>query len=197
MYKAYGKRVFDLLTSLLTIPLVVIILCIIAPQVYLCDKGPVLYRAKRVGQNGRLFTMYKIRTMRVNAPDVRNADGSSFNSEWDPRVTKIGRILRMLSIDELPQFINVLLGDMSIIGPRPILELNDKLATDLSIIKRLSVRPGITGYSQAYYRNSATQEEKFIHDCFYIDNLSFCLDVKIFLTTMYSVFCRKCINAKG
>lgn len=125
--------------------------------------------------------------MKVNAPDIRLEDGSTFNGENDPRVTKIGKFLRKTSIDELPQFLNVLVGQMSIIGPRPDpLDWLDRYPDDIKVF--LTVRPGITGYSQAYFRNSADGYEKMQNDAYYAKNLSFGLDVKIFFKTIVTVF---------
>ena len=127
--------------------------------------------------------------MRVNAPDIRNKDGSTYNGDDDPRVTKVGRIMRKTSVDETPQILNVLKGDMSIIGPRPFVTTHyygyDKL--DEKMKKRLEVRPGITGYSQAYFRNSITQDEKIDNDCYYVDHISFLMDIKVFFYTIKSV----------
>lgn len=129
--------------------------------------------------------------MKVNAPDLRNPDGSTFNSEDDPRVTKIGKFMRKTSIDELPQILNVLKGDMSIVGPRPTLYSGDYSTFDEQTKKRYVVRPGITGYTQAYFRNSIGQDEKFKHDAWYVDNLSFMLDVKVIFKTFFSVVKQK------
>src|SRR5699024_4129070 len=141
-------------------------------------KGPVFYISSRLGRNSKIFKMYKFRSMKVNAPDIRNIDGSTFNSADDDRLTKIGKFIRRTSIDELPQLINVLKGDMSLIGPRPDLPgaINDYTGND---IKKIQIRPGITGYNQAYFRNSLPQKEKFKNDVYYVDNLSFGLDIKI------------------
>lgn len=125
--------------------------------------------------------------MYVNAPDLRNSDGSTFNSNDDPRVTPIGKFLRKTSIDELPQLLNVLIGDMSFVGPRPTLTGTPVEEYDDILKKRASVRPGVTGYAQAYYRNSISQDEKFNKDCFYVDNISFFFDVKILWKTFFSV----------
>ena len=195
MYKCCFKRFFDIIGALLLMPFVFLLYLVVAPFIYFTDKGPIFYNAKRMGQKGQVFVMYKFRSMRVNAPDLRNEDGSTFNSEDDPRVTKIGHFLRKTSLDEFPQFINVLLGDMSFIGPRPTLptlEFNN----DPTLTKRFSVRPGISGYSQAYFRNSISQNEKFENDCFYVDNLSFWLDVKIIFKTIASVIGHKNIFVK-
>ena len=189
MYSKFGKRLIDILVALVCIPFFAIIFIIIAPIIYFTDRGPVFYNAERLGRNGKFFKMYKFRSMRVNAPDLRNADGSTFNSSSDPRVTKIGRIIRKTSLDETPQFFNVLKGDMSIIGPRAHLTTKYRGWDLLPEIdkKRLSVRPGITGYSQAYFRNSATSEEKNLQDAYYVDHVSFIMDVKILVQTFVSI----------
>ena len=119
MYKKFFKRLIDLLFCLIGLPFFLVAFIIFAPIIYFTDKGPVFYNAKRIGKDGKLFKMYKFRSMYVNAPDIRLSDGSTYNGEDDPRVTPIGRFMRKTSIDELPQFLNVLLGHMSIIGPRP------------------------------------------------------------------------------
>ena len=116
MYSRGIKRVFDFIIGLIALPFVLVITIIIAPIIYLNDKGPVFYNASRLGKNGKPFKMYKFRSMMVNAPDIRNEDGSTYNGDDDPRVTKVGRFMRKTSIDELPQFFNVLLGDSGIIG---------------------------------------------------------------------------------
>lgn len=129
--------------------------------------------------------MYKFRSMKVNAPDLRNEDGTTFNSENDPRVTKIGRLLRKTSLDETPQLFNVIKGDMALIGPRP--DLTDgEMTSDRK--KKLTVRPGITGYSQAYYRNSDSVKQRMINDLYYVDHVSFGLDMKILMRTIQTVF---------
>ena len=134
--------------------------------------------------------------MYVNSPDLKNADGSTFNSDDDPRVTPIGRIIRKTSLDEFPQFLNILLGDMSFVGPRPKLYIEGRLDEDVSndFRKSFTVKPGVTGYAQAYYRNSITQDEKFHWDAYYADNVSFWMDIKIIWQTVVSVLSRKNIN---
>ena len=191
MYKKFFKRLLDLLVSFVALPFVLLVVIIMAPFIWLEDRGPIFYNAPRRGRNGKNFKMFKLRSMYVNSPDLKNADGSTFNSAKDPRVTKIGRIMRKTSIDELPQILNVFLGHMSFIGPRPTLvgvpyeelpEINKK---------RLQVRPGVTGYAQAYYRNSITKQEKYEYDCYYVDHVSFGMDVKILLQTVKSVLKRE------
>lgn len=134
--------------------------------------------------------------MYTNSPDLRNSDGSTFNSDMDHRVTKFGHIMRKYSVDELPQLLNVLKGDMSFVGPRPNLNSYDLNYDNLPIIlkKRYSIQPGITGYSQAYYRNSISQDEKYKLDAWYADNISFSLDMKIVFKTFISVIKHKNIN---
>lgn len=189
MYKNCIKRLLDICISLICIPFFAVIFIFVAPAIYLTDKGPIFYSAKRLGKGGRKFIMYKFRSMRVNAPDLRNADGSTFNSSTDSRVTKIGRIIRKTSIDETPQIFNVLKGDMSIVGPRAHLTTRYHGWDSQTEIQktRLSVKPGITGYSQAYFRNSATSEEKDEQDAYYVENISFGLDAKILMQTFVSI----------
>ncbi len=191
MYKKFFKRAIDIVLSLIATPFVLLVIAIMAPFIYMEDKGPVFYNATRRGMNGKNFRMFKLRSMYVNSPDIRNADGSTFNSANDPRVTKIGRFMRKTSIDELPQILNVLIGDMSFIGPRPSLARVPYEELPQISKHRLGMRPGITGYAQAYYRNSITQEEKFQYDCYYVDNVTFLMDVKVILQTVKSVLKRE------
>ncbi len=192
MYKKFFKRFFDILISLVALPFVLIEIIILAPFIHFTDNGPVFYNAERRGKNGKIFKMYKLRSMYVNSPNIKNSDGSTYNGEDDPRVTKIGKIMRKTSLDEFPQFLNVLKGDMSIIGPRPTLPGNVPVSEmDDTRKKHYSVRPGITGYSQAYFRNSITQDEKFENDAYYADNITFALDVKIIFKTALSVVKRE------
>ena len=186
MYNRFFKRLIDLFFCLIGLPFFLLAFLIFAPIIYMTDRGPVFYNAQRLGLNGKPFKMYKFRSMNVNAPDIRNADGSTYNGDDDPRVTKIGRFMRKTSVDELPQFLNVLLGDMSLIGPRPD-PLDDMLIYTPRQKTKLLVRPGITGYNQAYYRNAVEQNEKFEHDVYYAENISFWLDVKIFFKTIVTI----------
>ncbi|GGJ46725.1 MULTISPECIES: sugar transferase [Butyricimonas] len=190
MYKCFFKRFFDIIIALLFLPFILFVFVVIAPIIYFTDKGPVFYNAKRAGKRAKPFKMFKFRSMYVNSPDLRNADGSTYNGEDDPRVTRIGKILRKTSLDELPQLLNVLLGDMSFVGPRPTLATKTWDELDDVRKKRASIRPGITGYSQAYYRNSITQDEKFAYDAYYVEHMSLWLDVKILLQTVISVIKR-------
>ena len=160
------------------------------------DNGPVFYNAKRMGRNGKPFKMFKLRSMKVNAPDIRLADGSTYNGDDDPRVTKFGAFARKTSIDELPQVINILKGDMSFIGPRPdtLSGLADYSEEDMLI---LTVRPGITGYNQAINRNSVLTKEKHQNDIYYVEHMSIGFDIKIIFMTLMTVLKRKNVNREG
>lgn len=186
MYVKVGKRAIDFIIGLIALPFILLVTVVIAPLIYFNDKGPIFYNAERLGKNGIPFKMYKFRSMMVNAPDIRNEDGSTYNGDADPRVTKIGRFMRKTSIDELPQFLNVLLGNMSLIGPRPD-PLDDMDIYTEHQKRKLEVKPGITGYNQAYFRNSAEQNEKFENDVYYAEHVSFILDAKIFFKTIVMV----------
>lgn len=198
MYRHFFKRVIDIIGSLILLPFVLLEIIILAPFIWLTDKGPVFYNANRAGKDFRPFKMFKLRSMFVNSPNIKNADGSTFNSDNDPRVTPIGRFLRKTSLDEVPQFLNILLGDMSFIGPRPKLYNAEKTLDSFEGEKRrsFSVKPGVTGYAQAYFRNSITQDEKYHWDAYYADNVSFWMDVKIIWQTVVSVIARKNINTE-
>ena len=195
MYANYFKRYIDLVLGILLAPVIVIFIFLMFITVKLDDKGPVFYKSKRLGKGKKVFSIIKFRSMKIDAPDLRNEDGSTFNSKNDPRITKIGKFIRKTSIDELPQVINVIKGDMSFVGPRPdtVEALN---IYEGNQVKKLDVRPGITGYNQAYYRNSISQKEKFQNDIYYVKNISFLFDMKIILKTIHSVLNRKNINSE-
>lgn len=196
MYQHFFKRLFDIIGSLILLPFVLLEIIILAPIIWLTDKGPVFYNATRAGKGYKPFKMFKLRSMYVNAPDLKNPDGSTYNSDDDPRVTPIGKIIRKTSLDEFPQFLNILLGDMSFVGPRPKLYSPDRKIEEMNDDHRksYSVKPGVTGYAQAYFRNSITQEEKFHWDAYYADNVTLWMDIKILFQTVWSVVARKNIN---
>lgn len=193
IYKTYIKRLLDIVLSMIGLPVFLVILLVCGPLIWLEDRGPVFYNAERLGRNGKIFKMYKLRSMRVNAPDIRNKDGSTFNAEDDPRVTRIGRFIRKTSLDETPQLLNVLKGDMSLVGPRP--DLPDMLETlyKPEYMPRLEVRPGVTGYSQAYFRNSIELNQRFAQDMYYVEHASFWLDVRILFKTVAVVLRRESV----
>lgn len=190
MYRKFVKRLIDIITAILALPLWLLILLIVGPIIYIQDRGPIFYNAGRLGKNGKVFKMYKFRSMKMNAPDIRNADGSTYNAEDDPRLTSIGKFIRKTSIDETPQIINILKGDMSVIGPRPDLPEHMNLYEGEES-RKLEIRPGVTGYSQAYFRNTIPWKERIINDIYYIDNLSLWIDIKIFFKTVVSVLKRE------
>lgn len=188
MYRKYIKRLLDLFFSLAGLPIFALIFVIVAPIIAIEDHGPVFYNAPRLGRYGKVYKMFKFRSMKVNAPDIRNEDGTTYNSEEDPRVTKIGRILRKTSLDETPQILNIIIGNMSFIGPRPDLPASIREIYRPGDERKLTVNPGITGYSQAYYRNSSTIDQRFDGDVYYAENVSFFLDIKILFKTIKTVF---------
>lgn len=190
MYRAFFKRFFDILLSIIAMPFILLVGIPIAIAVKAEDGGTVFFKGPRYGRNMKKFAILKFRSMKMNAEDIRNADGSTFNSAEDSRQTKVGRFLRKTSLDELPQFFNVLKGDMSFIGPRPSPMGNEATYTDF-VMKKFAVRPGITGYNQALKRNSATMEERYKNDVYYAEHVSFILDMKIIFWTIKSVVLRK------
>lgn len=190
IYQLGIKRLIDIVICLIALPFVLIILIPVAIAIKIEDQGPIFYHSGRIGVGFKEFGMLKFRSMKVNAPDLRNEDGSTFNSNVDPRVTKVGHFLRETSIDEIPQIFNILKGDMSIIGPRPG-DVESKDTYDDEEKDKLLIRPGITGYTQAYYRNNLSVREKRLYDAWYAHNLSFMLDVKIFFKTITTVLKRE------
>ena len=189
MYKRFFKRFLDIVISLSVLPACAFVWLVFAPFIYFEDKGTVFYTADRVGKDGKIYKMYKLRSMKMNSQDIRNKDGSTYNGKDDPRVTKVGRILRKTSLDETAQLLNVLKGDMSWIGPRPATPMILENTTELQKA-RFAVRPGITGYTQMKYRNAAQGEKRYEGDKYYVDNLSFGLDVRIVFGTIKRVLKR-------
>ena len=196
MYRCFIKRILDLVLSLAAFPVWLIILMVLAPIIHWQDGGDVFYTAPRLGRGGRVFRMYKFRTMHMNAPDIRNEDGSTSNAPDDLRLTRLGRLIRCTSLDETPQIINVIKGDMSVIGPRP--DLPEHLGCyEGDEARKLDVRPGITGYNQAYFRNAVTWKDRIKNDIYYVNHLSFRLDVGIFFKTVTAVLQGKRIYTGG
>lgn len=186
----FFKRMMDFMVAFIALPFWLIILVVVAILIKLDDGGPIFYTAERLGKGGKMLKMLKFRSMKVNAENIVNADGNTFNSANDARVTKIGRFLRETSLDETPQLLNVLTGGMSIIGPRAS-EYDSLESYKEDELDKLKVRPGISGYTQAYYRNSISAREKRLYDAWYANNMSFKLDVKIFFKTIETVLLRK------
>ena len=190
MYNCFFKRLIDLVLSSLALPFFAVLFIPVAIAIKVEDGGPVFYRSARVGKGFRKFGMYKFRSMKVNAPDLRNEDGGTYNAADDPRVTRVGKFLRETSLDETPQLLNIIKGDMSIIGPRAgDWESVDTYEEDEK--DKTKVLPGLTGYCQAYYRNAASVREKRLKDAWYANNVSFGLDLKIFFKTIMTVLKRE------
>ncbi len=198
MYRLFFKRLIDIIGALILLPFVLLVVLFFAPIIWITDKGPVFYIATRAGMDYRPFKMFKLRSMYMNSPDWKNPDGSTFNSDNDPRVTPIGKLLRKTSLDEFPQFLNVLLGHMSFVGPRPKLYHSERSLDYFDGEKKKSfmVKPGVTGYAQAYYRNSISQDEKYHWDAYYADHISFWMDLRIIWKTVLSVMAHKNINTE-
>jgi len=189
MYK-YIKRVFDIILSLLLILIFSPIIVIVSIFIYFTMGEPILFRQIRPGLNEKLFTIYKFRTMN----NKRDKNGDLLPDK--DRLSKIGKIIRSTSLDELPQLFNVLKGDMSFVGPRPLLEEYLPLYNEEQK-RRHSVIPGITGWAQVNGRNAISWEDKFKYDVWYVDNQSFWLDMKILLMTFLKVIKRDGISQNG
>ena len=186
----FAKRLFDLIFSLVLVAILLPLFVLLAIIVSLDLGSPVLFRQQRPGLGGKPFTFYKFRTMN----DSTDAE-QQLLSDSD-RLTRLGRLLRRTSLDELPQFFNVIRGDMSLIGPRPLLmEYLDLYSADQ--MRRHEVQPGITGWAQVNGRNAITWEEKFRLDLWYVDNHSFPLDIKIFFLTIMKIVMRDGISQEG
>ena len=194
-YQRFVKRMIDIVFCILIIPFVLLITIPIAIAIKIEDGGPVFYKSRRIGRAFKEFNMLKFRSMKVDSPDLRNSDGSTYNSESDSRVTRIGHLLRESSLDELPQCFNVLLGHMSLIGPRAgDVESKDTYQDDEK--DKMLVRPGISGYTQAYFRNNLGVREKRLWDAWYAHSVSFALDFRIFFKTIITVLKRDNVYTK-
>lgn len=190
MYKHFFKRFIDICIALIAMPFFLLLCLPIWIAIKIDDNGPLFHMDSRIAKNGRIFKMFKFRSMIVNAPDIRLEDGSTYNAKDDPRVTKVGKFLRSTSLDEVPQIINILIGDMSLIGPRPdSASYLEHYTPEERVI--LTVRPGITGWNQAVNRNSVSTKEKLQADIYYVEHLSFLFDCKIIWLTIKSVLSHK------
>ena len=187
------KRFFDIIMAILLIILFSPVFLGIALLIKLTSPGEIIFKQQRLGVNGQVFWMYKFRSMVKNAV---NMGSGMFIEEKDSRITPVGKLLRKTSLDELPQLFNVVKGEMSLIGPRPA-PLHHLAKYDFRQIKRLSVRPGITGWAQVNGRVILYWPERIEMDLWYIENYSFMLDLKILLKTFVSVFRRKGTAARA
>jgi len=185
------KRGFDILISLSALVIIWPLLAVIAIAIRLDSLGPAFFKQQRAGKNGKPFVFYKFRTMKTGVDPF----GPSPKSGEDPRLTTVGRFLREWSLDELPQLLNILKGDMSLVGPRP-LYLSQIPEWSERQKKRLLVKPGLTGLAQVSGRGQLTREEKLELDVKYVETAGFLADVKIMLATVARVFTRKGIYEK-
>lgn len=190
MYRKYIKRMLDFILSLLAIVILSPVLLITAILVKIKLGSPIIFKQQRPGKNEKIFTLYKFRTM----TDKKDEKGNLLPDEQ--RLTRFGKILRSTSIDELPELINILKGDMSIVGPRPLLVEYLELYNQ-NQKHRHDVRPGLTGLAQINGRNTISWEEKFNEDLKYINKVDFIGDVKIILKTIIKVFKREGISQHG
>ena len=189
-FRLFIKRTFDIIASLGGIIVLSPIMIICAILIRINLGSPIFFKQKRIGKDNKEFEMIKFRTMK----DAVDKEGNQLPDEL--RLTKVGQILRSLSIDELPELINILKGDMSLIGPRPLLVKYLPLYNERQI-RRHEVLPGLTGWAQVNGRNNITWSEKFELDVYYVENWSLKLDLKIFFLTFYKVFKREGISQDG
>ncbi|HAY73269.1 MAG TPA: lipid carrier--UDP-N-acetylgalactosaminyltransferase [Ruminococcaceae bacterium] len=188
MYK-YIKRAMDFLVAVILLTVLSPLMLLAAVLIAVNRDGPILFKQKRPGKDGKIFTVYKFRTMSTALVDKKGKELSDFE-----RMTKIGKILRKTSIDELPQLFNIIKGDMSFIGPRPLLtEYLDLYSPEQ--MRRHEVLPGISGWAQVNGRNTLTWEQKFAYDIYYVDHYSFSMDMKIFFKTIENVLRQDGINS--
>ncbi len=190
MYKAVFKPIFDFLAALFIFIFLSPVFILVTVGLYLANKGKPFFFQLRPGKDGEIFKIIKFKTMN----DKKDASGNLLaDSE---RLTEIGKFVRKTSLDEIPQLLNVIKGDMSLVGPRPLLPQYLELYNDFQR-RRNDVKPGITGWAQVNGRNSISWEQKFEHDVWYVDHLSFGLDIKILFLTVKKVFISEGINEEG
>lgn len=187
MYKHFFKRLIDIIFSLIGIVICLIPMLIISIAVKLDSPGPVLFKQKRIGYKGKIFQIYKFRSMCVGA---EHKGSGVYSGKGDTRVTRVGNILRKTSLDELPQLFNTLVGTMSFVGPRPPLTYHPWPIEEYTDEQRrmFDVRPGITGWAQVNGRKGVEWHKRIEMNCWYADHVSFLLDTKIFFLTIFKVF---------
>ena len=191
MYKHFFKRFFDIFISGIALLLIGWFILLVAIFLHFANKGAgAFFLQERPGKDGKIFKVIKFKTM----TDERGPDGKLLPDK--DRLTKVGRIVRSLSIDELPQLINMFKGDMALIGPRPLMPKYLPLYTPEQM-RRHEVRPGLAGWAQVHGRNAITFTERFKYDVYYVDHLTFWLDIKIFFMTIWKVLKREGISAEG
>lgn len=187
MYKHFVKRVFDIILALMGITIAFIPMLIIALAIKIDSKGPVLFKQERIGKKGKIFKILKFRSMCVGA---EKTGSGVYSGKGDTRVTKVGKLLRATSLDELPQFFNVLVGHMSFIGPRPPLTYHPWTIEKYTEqqFKMFNVRPGITGWAQVNGRKEVEWNRRIELNVWYVENISLWLDIKILFMTVFKVF---------
>lgn len=191
------KRLIDIVVSFVAIVVLSPLFAIISILIKITSKGPILFKQERIGKNGMVFKIYKFRSMIVNAEKI--GDGLSIKSENDNRITKVGKFLRATSLDELPQLINVLIGQMSLVGPRPPVTYHPYKGCDnypTWAKSRFQMRPGITGLAQVRVRNSVSWDDRIRIDIYYIEKFNIWLDFKIMFMTLLKLFKREHIYAE-
>ena len=184
MYKHFFKRFLDILLAIIGIVIGLIPMIIIGLCVKLTSKGPILFKQDRIGKNGKVFKILKFRSMCVGAEK-----GGVYSDKTDKRVTKVGKVIRATSLDELPQFFNVLVGHMSFIGPRPPLTYHPWPIDEYTDQQKrmFEVRPGITGWAQTHGRKDVEWHKRIELNVWYVDHVSFWLDIKIIFMTVFKV----------
>lgn len=190
MYKNFFKRFFDFIIAFFGLIILSPVFILVTIGLYFANSGKPFFFQTRPGKNEKLFRIIKFKTMN----DKKDASGNLLSDAQ--RLTEIGKFVRKTSLDEIPQLLNVMKGDMSLVGPRPLLPQYLKLYNDFQR-RRNEVKPGITGWAQVNGRNSISWEQKFEHDVWYVDHLSFMLDMKILFLTVKKVFISEGINEQG
>lgn len=187
------KRVIDLIGSVIGLVILAPLNIFIAIAIKLTSKGPVLYRQERLGKDGKTFFIFKFRTMVIDADKI--GDGLFVKTEFDTRITTIGKLLRATSLDELPQLLNVLIGEMSLVGPRPPVPFHPHKYNEYSAFqkRRFEMRPGITGLTQVTVRNSVPWDERIKVDVKYNEKFNVLLDINILIRTIFKIFQRESI----
>lgn len=187
MYKKFIKRVLDLLLSGIATIILAIPMLVVALIVKIDSPGPVIFKQKRVGRDGKVFEIYKFRSMKINS---EHTGSGVYSGKNDSRVTRVGKIIRATSIDELPQLLNILKGDMSFVGPRPPLTYHPWKIEEYTEeqLRMFEVRPGITGWAQINGRKCVEWNNRIKLSVWYVDHVSLWLDIKIFFLTIFKVF---------
>lgn len=200
IYSKYIKRIIDVFLSVIGLILLSPIFCFIAIAIKLDSQGAIFYKHKRIGKNGKIIYLYKFRSMYTDSkerlemllknPEIKKEWEENFKLENDPRITKVGNLLRKTSLDELPQLLNILKGEMSIIGPRPVIDEElEKYGPNKN--KFLSVTPGLTGWWACNGRSATTYEDRMKLELYYVENQKFSLDIKCFFKTITTVLNRQ------